>query len=128
MRQSAHVLFVNPSGRVLLRLRDDRPDLPYPGLWDLLGGAVEAGETLAEAAVREIDEEVGIECPPLEFFGAYPADVHNNVFLGALACPLESLVLTEGQRLAYVTEAEAHALPLVPWVARLLGDYFSRRS
>ena len=83
LRQSAHVLFVNPSGQVLLRLRDDRPDLPYPGLWDLLGGAVEAGETLAEAAVREVQEEIGIGCPPLELFGSYPADVNNNVFLAA---------------------------------------------
>jgi 8-oxo-dGTP diphosphatase len=126
MRQSAHVLFVNGAGEVLLRLRDDRADLPYPGLWDLIGGAVEAGETLPEAAIREVKEEIGIDCPPLEFFGAYPADVHNNVFLASLSSPLESLVLTEGQRLSYVTATEARALPLVPWVARLLGDYRAR--
>jgi 8-oxo-dGTP diphosphatase len=127
MRQSAHVLFVNGVGEVLLRLRDDRPGLPYPGLWDLLGGAVEAGETLPEAAIREVKEEVGIDCPTLEYFGTYPADVQNNVFLASLSVPLESLVLTEGQRLAYVAASEARALPLVPWVARLLGDFCSRR-
>jgi 8-oxo-dGTP diphosphatase len=126
MRQSAHVLFVNGAGAVLLRLRDDRPGLPYPGSWDLLGGAVEAGETLPEAAIREVKEEIGIDCPPLEFFGTYPADVHNNVFLASLSLPLESLALTEGQRLSYVTADEARVLPLVPWVARLLGDYCAR--
>jgi 8-oxo-dGTP diphosphatase len=126
MRQSAHVLFVNDTGEVLLRLRDDRPDLPYPGLWDLLGGAVETGEDLPEAAVREVKEEIGIDCPPLEYFGTYPADVQNNVFLASLSAPLESLVLTEGQRLSYVAAHEARALPLVPWVARLLGDYWAR--
>jgi 8-oxo-dGTP diphosphatase len=128
MRQSAHVLFVNDTGEVLLRLRDDKPGLPYPGQWDLLGGAVEAGETLAEAAVREVGEEVGLGCDRLDYLGVYPADVHNNVFLASLSVPVDALVLTEGQRLAYVGLAEARTLPLVPWVAHLLEDYFSARA
>jgi 8-oxo-dGTP diphosphatase len=128
MHQSAHVLFVNDAGEVLLRLRDDKPGLPYPGQWDLLGGAVEAGETWVEAAIREVREEVGLGCPPLEYFGAYPADVHNNVFLAPLSVPVDALVLTEGQRLSYVGREQARALPLVPWVARLLEDYFSTRA
>jgi 8-oxo-dGTP diphosphatase len=125
LRQSAHVLFMSDTGEVLLRLRDDRPDLPYPGQWDLLGGAVEPGETLREAVVREVQEEVGFDCPALEFFGVYPADVHNNVFLAPLSVPVESIVLTEGQCLRYVSAAEARTLPLVPWVSRLLDDVFA---
>ncbi|MFG1372632.1 NUDIX hydrolase [Xanthobacter oligotrophicus] len=33
---------------------------PGAGLWSLPGGRVEPGETLAEAAVREVMEEVGV--------------------------------------------------------------------
>ena len=125
-RLSAHVLFVDPVGRVLLRLRDDRADLPYPGQWDLVGGAVEPGETIGEAALREVAEEIGLDATGLEYFGEYPADVLNNVFVARLSVPLEELVLTEGQRLLYASEAEAGGLNLVPWVARLLGDFFRR--
>ncbi|HMR29403.1 MAG TPA: NUDIX hydrolase [Geminicoccaceae bacterium] len=32
----------------------------YPDCWDLLGGHVEPGETLAQAMVREVQEEAGI--------------------------------------------------------------------
>lgn len=46
------------AGRVLLARR---PGDPGPGLWSLPGGRVEAGETLAEAARREVMEEVGVE-------------------------------------------------------------------
>ncbi|QRG06435.1 NUDIX hydrolase [Xanthobacter dioxanivorans] len=34
---------------------------PGAGLWSLPGGRVEPGETLAEAAAREVMEEVGVE-------------------------------------------------------------------
>jgi len=43
--------------RVLLARRGFNPGL---GLWSLPGGRVEPGETVAEAAAREVMEEVGV--------------------------------------------------------------------
>ena len=43
--------------KVLLTRRAKKP---AKGLWSLPGGLVHAGETLAEAAQRELDEEAGI--------------------------------------------------------------------
>jgi 8-oxo-dGTP diphosphatase len=135
-RTSAHVLFVNDSGQVLLRLRDDRPGLPYPNQWDLVGGAVESGETITEAALREVKEEIGLDVRGLEYFGEYPEplldnvlndNVLNNVFVAPLSLPVDAIVLTEGQRLRYVGATEARTLNLVPWVARLLDDFFVAR-
>ena len=50
---SSAALYQN--GKVLLGKRVDN------GLWDLLGGLTEVGETLAEAATREAFEEAGLE-------------------------------------------------------------------
>lgn len=44
--------------RVLLAARG-RPPLDH--IWSLPGGLVESGETLAEAALRELKEETGVE-------------------------------------------------------------------
>ena len=44
-------------GRVLLARRAKAPGL---GLWSLPGGRVEPGETMREAALRELQEEVGL--------------------------------------------------------------------
>jgi 8-oxo-dGTP diphosphatase len=46
-------------GRLLLGKRSARR-LAYPGVWDLPGGHVEAGETAEQALVRELREELGV--------------------------------------------------------------------
>jgi len=47
--------------KLLVHLRDDRPDLPYPGHWDLPGGGREPGETPEETLARELEEEFGLD-------------------------------------------------------------------
>lgn len=49
---------------LLIRRHDD-------GLWALPGGLVEVGETLAEAAERELQEEVGIEGRAIRLLGIF---------------------------------------------------------
>lgn len=50
------------SGRVLLVRRGHAP---LKGEWSVPGGALEVGETLAEAVKREVLEETGLEVEPL---------------------------------------------------------------
>jgi 8-oxo-dGTP diphosphatase len=57
-------LIVGRDGRILLGLRAPSKKV-WPGHWDTIGGRVEAGESLDEALVREVQEEVGVT--PTEF-------------------------------------------------------------
>ena len=71
------VVFVE--GEVLLL---ERTHPPFEGYWVLPGGMVERGETAAEACVREVREEVGLEVAVEGFVGLYddPArDERGNV-------------------------------------------------
>ncbi|MHA6289292.1 NUDIX hydrolase [Maricaulis sp. CAU 1757] len=46
-------------GEDVLLIKRGRP--PYEGQWSIPGGKVEYGETAAEAALRELGEETGVE-------------------------------------------------------------------
>lgn len=58
--RAAHIWIITPDDRVLLQKRSVAKE-NHPNMWDVsAAGHVSAGETAAEAAVRETEEEVGI--------------------------------------------------------------------
>ncbi len=61
----------NMSQRVLLIQRGKEPK---KGFWSLPGGAVELGETVKDAIMREIEEECGIDIEPLG-----PVEVRDSI-------------------------------------------------
>ena len=52
-------LLVDAQGRILLGLRAPHKKA-WPNHWDAIGGWVEPGETLSQAIIREVREEVGV--------------------------------------------------------------------
>ncbi|SMP38859.1 NUDIX domain-containing protein [Sphaerochaeta associata] len=50
---------VNQDNKLLLTLRSEEKEL-YPNLWENTSGSVVSGETSAQAALRELEEETGI--------------------------------------------------------------------
>ncbi|HOR27462.1 MAG TPA: NUDIX domain-containing protein [Candidatus Sumerlaeota bacterium] len=62
--RSVQVCLVDPAGRIWLQKRSRRKDT-FPGWWDMaVTGHVEPGETYAEAAIRELREELGLAAQP----------------------------------------------------------------
>ena len=49
--------------RIITILRDDIPTIPWPGHWDLPGGAREGAETPEETVLRELKEELNLALP-----------------------------------------------------------------
>ena len=47
--------------KILLQLRDQKPNIFYPGVWGLFGGGMDDGEKPIDALKRELLEEIGFE-------------------------------------------------------------------
>jgi len=66
-----HVLVFDEEDRLLLQKRSHRKDVA-PGKWDTsVGGHVLPAEEIADAARREMEEELGIRGPELNFLYRY---------------------------------------------------------
>ena len=59
-RKGTSIIFINDKNQILLFLRDNIPDIPYPNMWDVPGGHVESQESPEKCIVREMKEEMNL--------------------------------------------------------------------
>jgi isopentenyldiphosphate isomerase len=87
----AHVLVFNSRSELFLQKRSATKDV-QPGRWDTsVGGHVASGETYAQAAIREMTEELGISCgtaSDLRFLHKY---LHRNSYESEYVCTFRIL-------------------------------------
>lgn len=121
--------------KYLCQLRDDIPNIVYPGHWGLFGGHLDFGETPEVAVERELLEEIGYTLPSRSKFGCYnDVKVIRHVYHAPLLVELDRLILSEGWDLDLLTPEQIEAgscysakadrvLPLVPAARRILLDF-----
>jgi 8-oxo-dGTP diphosphatase len=118
------VALVDAEGRVLLQQR--LPGREMAGLWEFPGGKVEPGEKPEIALMREMQEELGIECDeaclsPATFASAELGDQHLLLLLyvcrkwRGIPQPLDASALD------WVRPHQMFALPMPPADKPLIG-------
>src|SRR5258706_5448063 len=80
-RRAARVLMLDRAGRVLM-LRGCDPARPEHRYWFTVGGGLEPGESLADAAVREVFEETGLRITRADLVGPIRSDTVQFPFDG----------------------------------------------
>jgi 8-oxo-dGTP pyrophosphatase MutT (NUDIX family) len=90
---------------VLLRCEADG------GYWHTVAGGVEEGETYAEAAARELGEEVGLDAEPLDLDTTYVYDdVEGRAFLVDVSPGWEPTLNEEHDEYRWCSPADAATL------------------
>jgi 8-oxo-dGTP diphosphatase len=123
--------FVRNGADVLLLRHPDTGDR-FAGLWNGIGGHVEAGEGIREAARRELREEAGLDVDGLRLGGV----VHESGLLGRAhvlfvfvgEAPDRELHPREGLEVAWHAIDGLEQVPLVGDVAALLPRVWTARE
>jgi ADP-ribose pyrophosphatase YjhB (NUDIX family) len=119
---SVNVVITNDADELLLIRRSDNDN------WAIPGGAVDLGESLTQAAVRETREESGIECEVTGLVGIFTDPRHILLYTSNGEARQEfSIVVTArvtGGDLA--TSSESSEVRWVP--VSQIGDYPMDRS
>jgi 8-oxo-dGTP pyrophosphatase MutT (NUDIX family) len=105
-----NVVVTNETGAILMILRTDN------GNWAVPGGAIDLGESLPEAAIRETLEETGIRCEITGLIGTYTDPKHVILYTSDGEARQEfSIVLTgraiEGQPIPSDESREVRWVP-----------------
>jgi len=130
----AQIILENEKGELLLYLRDNKPGIPFPLHWDLIGGHVEEGETPEQALVREVKEELDIDLKEFSFFRKYDCiegDAYPNVkfiYTGRINLPIEEITLLEGDHPRYFSKEEIPELKFANILKRIVMDYLSEMA
>jgi ADP-ribose pyrophosphatase YjhB (NUDIX family) len=91
MVPSVNVIIENDAGDILLIERSDN------GNWALPGGAIDLGESMSQAGVRETKEETGIDCEILDVIGIYTDPKHIILYTNNGEARQEFSILLRGR-------------------------------
>jgi 8-oxo-dGTP diphosphatase len=132
----AAMLLIVTDGGLLMHHRDDKPGIANPDCWAGFGGAVEDGETVEEAVLREVREETGLAIKDPVFL-TDAVDHEGDGRLVSLFYVVgdyrpEDIDLHEGAGVAIQGIADLSSLKVTPFVRRaiqshllpVLGDRF----
>jgi 8-oxo-dGTP diphosphatase len=118
-------VLIRSDGQFLLTTRP--PGKAYAGHWEFPGGKVETGETVEQALVRELHEELGIHATCIQRWREqvvdYPHALVRLHFCHVTAWHGE-LVMREGQQFAWETlpvsvqPLLAGTLPVLEWMKK----------
>jgi 8-oxo-dGTP diphosphatase len=131
MKKIAAIILENDEGEFLLALRDNKPGIPFPLHWDLIGGHVDEGETPEEALVREVKEELDIDLKEYAFYRKYECltgDAYENIkyiYTGKINLPIEEITLLEGERAQFFSNEEIPHLKFANIIKTVVLDYIN---
>jgi len=99
----AGIILLNHNNEVLLLLRDDKPEIPFPNMWDIPGGKVEENETPENGIRREMNEE--LELMSLGVINLFKIitleEITDYIFWKKIDLNPAEINLKEGQRIEY---------------------------
>ena len=124
-RVTVGVILLNDRGQILMQLRDDKPTITDPNCWAVPGGGQDPGESLEQAARREILEETAYTLGEVRLAHERDLDrghgfVEHQAYFLARYDGRQPLECHEGQRLEFIDPERLDSLRLTPDLGSIL--------
>jgi len=97
-----------------------------PGFFSILAGFVESGETLEQAAAREVAEEVGVQITNLRYVGSQPWPFPHSLMAGFMADYVSGEITCQPNEIEEAYWFDLTTLPEIPPVQTLSGQMIMR--
>jgi len=123
--KSAVCVIENDNGELLLQKKTMNYN-KNPGCWAFFGGGVEKDESIEDAMVRELKEEIGVKIG-VKFLFKMDKEVLLHVFHGKLN-DLSKISLGEGAGFAFFAKEELEDLKLTKFMRIILDKYFEIKN
>jgi len=146
------ILLETSDGRILCQLRDNNPEIHYPGCWSIFTGGLDESDwdgnlesSLKKGILRELSEELNIineneEIPfilqskiklideGVYFDSSTDYSDYQYVFHAILDVPVSKLKLKEGLKLGLFGEKDIDKLNFAPSYKGAVKNFFARRK
>ena len=126
--KGAGIILLNSNNEVLLILRDNKPGIPYPDMWDIPGGQIENDETPDETIRREMNEELGIKnLTEIKLFNIFTSEnITDYIYWKRIDLDPDEINLTEGQRIEYFSIERIKQTKLAFGYNHILENFFQK--
>jgi NAD+ diphosphatase len=127
-RLSPAIIVLVERGRELLLARSRHF---LPGMYSVIAGFVEPGESLEQAVVREVREEVGLTIKDIRYFGSQNWPFPHSLMIGFTATYAGGEISLNDEEIEAADWFAADALPPIPGkisIARKLIDWFLEKQ
>jgi len=123
-------------GMYVMQHRNDKKEIPNPGMWGLFGGQLELDEKPIAGIVREIKEELNVHVPEEKFENIssfsdyhdfYEEEINYHIFAADFTNFWGKHELFEGQGVACFTFAELNRLRVPEITLQILNDFHNAK-
>ncbi|MBM3205672.1 NUDIX domain-containing protein [Candidatus Shapirobacteria bacterium] len=130
MQKAGVKAFIIYEKKLLLILRDNKPNIPSPNKWGLPGGAIEKNESILKAIKRELKEEISIVPKKIIYLGKQTYEEGSEVFRyfsKLTKNEFQNVKLgSEGQKLEFFRLNEVNKLDLAGYSTEYFLNYFDQ--
>lgn len=128
MKTAVKIILLNKKNQVLLQLRDQKHS--HAGSWALFGGHIQDAESIEEAIIREIQEELDYHLTDYHFLKETLVEDFGKVYwyFGTVDAQLSELHLQEGDDMQFFSYDELFNISIAPESKKILFEFFASRK